>query len=56
MPSWFLDVNVYNLEGQWPGQQIIVARAVVEWIQKSLDVVAEVESRVRGQQSLAAGT
>ena len=55
-PSWFLDTNLFSLEGQWPGRQILVARAVVEWIQKSLDVMAEMESRARGQQSLAAGT
>ena len=45
----------FSLEGQWPGRQIAIAEEVVEWIQKSLDVVEQVESGSKGQKELQIG-
>jgi len=45
----------FSLEGQWPGRQIAIAEEVVEWIQKSLDVVKRVESGSKGQKELQIG-
>lgn len=50
-----MEGGLFSLEGQWPGRQISVARDVVEWIQQSLDVVAEVDSRSGGQSTPPAG-
>lgn len=55
MPEWYLVPSYFSLEGQWPGRQIVVAREVVDWIQNSLDVVEEVESKSKGHVTLQMG-